>query len=76
MTRDGDRRDARTVAIREWCAANADRFVELSEEESFQRMTQEVRQLYYPNPMLWMTETDWVHQLVLRALGDARSRPE
>lgn len=75
MTRDGDRLDARIAAIREWCAANAGRFVELSEEESFQRMTQEVRQRFYPNPRLWMTEADWIHQLVLRALRDARTRP-
>ncbi|MDW4910540.1 hypothetical protein RB628_35745 [Streptomyces sp. ADMS] len=72
MTMDGAGLDVRMAAIWEWCAANAGRFVELSEEESFERMAQEVRQRFYAKPELWQSEDNRVHQLVLRALRAAR----
>jgi hypothetical protein len=69
---DGASLDARLAAIRQWCAANADRFVELSEQESFTRMAREVRRRFYADPARWRREIDWVHQLVVHALREAR----
>jgi len=65
--------EQRIAAIREWCAANASRYVRLSDTESFEAMVADVRERFYPDYGLWHMEADGVHQLVLRALADARS---
>jgi len=65
--------DQRIAAVRAWCAANAPRYLALSDTESFEAMVADLREQFYPDYGLWHMEADGVHQLVLRALSDARS---